>query len=158
MLTPALIMCTSVPTFFFLVFIFFGERWCNEGGEASWLHLSLAFLDVTSPHPLSLSLYPESNISLHGLLLLGDSWPRSSIHANSLRLVGSILSCYGCVVKLTGVSEKNRFWPKKKKCFCCWRILFSWRILVKVSFSERSFCQSTFLRELWPAIVFPGSE
>lgn len=116
MLTPALIMCTSVPTFFFLVFIFFGERWCNEGGEASWLHLSLGFLDVTSPHPLSLSLYPESNISLHELLLLllGNSWPRSRIHANSLRLVGSILSCYGRVVKLTGVSEKNRFWPKKK--------------------------------------------
>ena len=136
MLTPAPIMCTFVPKVFlsFFFFFFFWERWCDEGGEASWLHLGLSFLGVTCSLSSLLSLCPEFQHQPTWtwllFLLLGNCWSRSSVHANSLRLVSNILSF---VIVLSGVRE----WVKRT-VFAA-EGLFSWSIPVKVSFSERSF-------------------
>ena len=135
MLTPAPIMCTFVPTVFlsFFSFLFFRERWCDEGGEASWLHLGLGFLGVTCslsslPFPLPWIQHQPTWTWLL-FLLLGNCWPRSSVHANSLKLVSNILSCCDYVVKCMWMSEKS--------CFCSWRIVFM-----------KDSCKSIFLWEV----------
>lgn len=140
-----------------LFFFFFWERWCNEGREASWLYLDLDFFGITyTPCPLSFSLLPEFNISLCGffffsLLLLGNYWPRSSVHANSLRLVSSILS-----VDLVVVLSSLQGWVKRT-VFATEGFCFCEGFLLRYPPLRGPFADGHYLRELWPAIVFPGS-
>lgn len=119
-----------------------------------WILISLAspILPVLSPFLSCLnSISAYVVFFFFSLLLLGNYWPRSSVHANSLRLVSSILS-----VDLVVVLSSLQGWVKRT-VFATEGFCFCEGFLLRYPPLRGPFADGHYLRELWPAIVFPGS-